>query len=133
MRRSPGPMGCPASSMNSTASASAMDPYTSMLSRSPRTLRGLWRPGVSTRTNWVSPFVATPRMVFLVVWGRGDVIATFSPTSALTSVDFPTLGRPTTETNPEVVIAAPPERGLPADLGLPQRSQRYLHIRTPLR
>jgi hypothetical protein len=29
------------------------------------------------------------------------VIATFCPTSAFSSVDFPALGRPTTQANPE--------------------------------
>ena len=35
------------------------------------------------------------------------MIAIFSPTSALTSVDFPTFGRPTTDTNP-VLTRHPP-------------------------
>ena len=36
-----------------------------------------------------------------VVCGRSDTIATLVPTSRFTSVDLPTLGRPTSETNPE--------------------------------
>ena len=36
-----------------------------------------------------------------VVWGRLDVIATFSPTRVFSSVDFPTLGLPTMVANPE--------------------------------
>jgi len=39
-------------------------------------------------------------MARLVVCGFDEVIATFSPTSALVRVDLPTLGRPTKETNP---------------------------------
>jgi hypothetical protein len=35
-----------------------------------------------------------------VVCGFELVIATFSPTRALVSVDFPTFGRPTIDTNP---------------------------------
>src|SRR6185437_11270858 len=35
-----------------------------------------------------------------VVCGLSETIATFPPQSALTSVDFPTLGRPATATNP---------------------------------
>jgi hypothetical protein len=35
-----------------------------------------------------------------VVCGFDEVMATFSPTRALVSVDLPTLGRPTNETNP---------------------------------
>src|SRR4051812_773631 len=36
-----------------------------------------------------------PRTAWRVVCGRDDVIATFEPTSALTSVDSPAFGRPT--------------------------------------
>src|SRR4028119_1305835 len=35
-----------------------------------------------------------------VVWGRGEVIETFVPTSRFTRVDLPTFGRPTTATKP---------------------------------
>jgi hypothetical protein len=42
-----------------------------------------------------------PRIVCRVVWGRLEVIATFSPTSALVSVDLPVLGRPTRQANPD--------------------------------
>src|SRR5215210_4380131 len=35
-----------------------------------------------------------------VVWGLGEVIETFVPTSRLTRVDLPTFGRPTTATKP---------------------------------
>ena len=41
-------------------------------------------------------------MTCRVVCGRLDVMATFSPVSALTSVDLPVLGRPTTETSPDL-------------------------------
>lgn len=43
-------------------------------------------------------------MRFLVVCGFFEVIATFSPRSALSSVDFPTFGRPTIAMNPVLVI-----------------------------
>ena len=33
-------------------------------------------------------------------WGRVEMIATFAPQSALTSVDLPTFGRPATATKP---------------------------------
>jgi hypothetical protein len=33
-------------------------------------------------------------MRFRVVWGFGDVIAIFAPIMRLSSVDFPTFGRP---------------------------------------
>jgi hypothetical protein len=41
------------------------------------------------------------RIVWRVVWGFVDVIATFSPTSALVRVDFPEFGLPTKQTNPD--------------------------------
>ncbi len=42
-----------------------------------------------------------PRILFLVVWGREVVMATFSPRIWLRRVDFPTFGRPTIEINPD--------------------------------
>src|SRR5699024_1060168 len=45
--------------------------------------------------------VTMPRIARRVVCGLVDVIATFSPTRALVSVDLPTLGRPTRATKPE--------------------------------
>ena len=41
-----------------------------------------------------------------VVCGRSETIATLVPTSRLTSVDFPTLGRPTSVTKPERNVTA---------------------------
>ena len=71
---------------------------------------GAARPGRSTRTSWrpASRSVATPRIARRVVCGRTETIATWEPTSALTSVDLPTLGRPASPTKPARVIAAPP-------------------------
>src|SRR5687767_206105 len=57
-------------------------------------------PGVSMKTNCAFSRVATPRMRWRVVWGFAAVMLTLKPTSALTSVDLPTLGRPTTATLP---------------------------------
>ena len=45
--------------------------------------------------------VRTPRICVRVVCGRSETIETLRPTSRFTSVDFPTFGRPTIETNPE--------------------------------
>src|SRR5437660_6040993 len=42
-----------------------------------------------------------PRMRLRVVWGFGEMMASFSPTSALSSVLLPALGRPRMQTNPE--------------------------------
>src|SRR5262249_46326861 len=61
---------------------------------------GRWMPGVSTSAISAPGSLATPRTRFLVVCGLSETIATFSPTSRLTSVDLPTLGRPTTATSP---------------------------------
>src|SRR6476619_4943268 len=58
-------------------------------------------PGVSTKiTCPASPFL-TPRMRFLVVCGLSETMAIFVPTSRLSSVDLPALGRPTRETKPD--------------------------------
>lgn len=46
-----------------------------------------------------------PRIARRVVCGFSLVIAIFSPTSALVSVDFPTFGRPTKVTNPLRVVS----------------------------
>jgi hypothetical protein len=39
-------------------------------------------------------------MRFRVVCGRGETIASFSPTRRFSRVDFPALGRPMSDTNP---------------------------------
>jgi hypothetical protein len=44
-------------------------------------------------------------MALRVVCGREEVIETLVPTRAFTSVDFPTLGRPTTVTNPDFTVS----------------------------
>ena len=41
-----------------------------------------------------------------VVWGLSEVMATLVPTMRFTSVDFPTLGRPTKVTKPERISAS---------------------------
>src|SRR5271166_778252 len=68
---------------------------------------GLWTPGVSTRTICPEgrlPLRSTltmPWMRLRVVCGLRVTMASFSPTSALSNVDFPAFGRPMIETNPE--------------------------------
>ena len=64
------------------------------------------RPGVSTKTNWLSPRVRTPQMRLRVVWGLLVTMATFSPTRALVRVDLPTLGRPQMVMMPDFLISA---------------------------
>src|SRR5947209_18592620 len=49
-----------------------------------------------------------PKMRRRVVCGLSETIATLPPHSALTSVDFPTFGRPATATKPDLML--PPQR-----------------------
>src|SRR5690606_16951236 len=100
MNRSPGPIFWSAGRQNPTTSTSPRVSRTRSFSRSPRSVRGRCTPGVSTRMIWESSRVTMPRIARRVVCGLVEVIATFSPTSALVRVDLPTLGRPTRATNP---------------------------------
>src|SRR5680860_730841 len=100
MNLSPGPMGSSAGMQSPITSTPARVAVTRLLSRSPSSVRGLWIPGVSTRMSWPFFWCTIPRIARRVVCGFDDVIATFSPTRALVSVDLPTLGRPTNDTNP---------------------------------
>ena len=72
-----------------------------VLSSSPSTSWGLCRPGVSTMMSWKSSRVSTARKRWRVVWAVLDVMAIFLPMIALSSVDLPALGRPTSVMNPE--------------------------------
>ena len=56
---------------------------------------------MSRNTICVVVVVRTPRICVRVVCGRSETIDTLRPTSWFTSVDFPTFGRPTSETNPD--------------------------------
>ncbi len=56
---------------------------------------------MSTNTTWASGRVRIPRSTVRVVCGTGEVMATRAPTTRLSSVDLPTLGRPTRATNPD--------------------------------
>ena len=56
----------------------------------------LWKPGrVQQRQTGSSPRLTMPQMRLRVVWGLLVTMAIFSPTSALSRVALPTLGRPT--------------------------------------
>src|SRR5919106_4675870 len=48
-----------------------------------------------------------PRTALLVVCGRGEVMATLSPTKEFTRVDLPVFGRPTTATKPDRNVDSP--------------------------
>ena len=92
---------CAPSTTASTASTSSRAASASCIMNSPRRLRGLCKPGVSTNTICQPSPAATPRMRLRVVCGRSETIATFSPTKRFIKLDFPTLGRPRIATNPE--------------------------------
>src|ERR1041385_214388 len=59
-------------------------------------------PGVSRKTICDSGVVTTPWMEVRVVCGLSATIATFWPTRALSSVDFPAFGPPMRETKPDL-------------------------------
>src|SRR5712664_4152264 len=65
---------------------------------------GSSRPGESVKMYCVSFLVSRPTTGSLVDWGLGDTIARCSPTSALSSVDLPTLGRPARTMVPQRVM-----------------------------
>src|ERR1700731_4303681 len=60
-------------------------------------------PGVSTRMIWALFSITMPRISARVVCTLRETIVTLEPTSALTSVDLPTLGAPISETKPHRV------------------------------
>ena len=105
-KRSPGPTFWSAGKHIAMVSTSAHVVRTTSLRRCPSVLRGRCRPGVSTSTSWASGRCTSPRIACRVVCGFDDVIATFSPTRALVSVDLPALGRPTKHAKPERKPAA---------------------------
>ena len=116
-RRSPGPIGAVASITNTTASASLSEATTRSLRRFPKAVRGRWTPGVSTSTTCRSGRCTTPRITLRVVCGRSEVMVTLVPTNALIRVLLPTLGRPTTGTNPDFT-RVPRESEIPVVPGL---------------
>src|SRR5450631_4830825 len=94
-------MGVLASMTRAVTSTSESAARARWLVRSPRVVRGRCRPGVSRRTSWLAGVSRTPRTVVRVVWGRSEVMVILVPTSWLTRVDLPALGRPTIDANPE--------------------------------
>jgi hypothetical protein len=71
-------------------------------SRSPSSVLGRCRPGVSMMTSCAPGRCTMPRMARRVVCGRLLVMAIFVPTRAFISVDLPTLGRPTKDAKPDL-------------------------------
>src|SRR6202045_2303931 len=60
-------------------------------------------PGVSTRMIWALLSMTMPRISARVVCTLRETMVTLEPTSALTSVDLPTLGAPISATKPQRV------------------------------
>src|ERR1700694_1329242 len=60
-------------------------------------------PGVSTRMIWALLSMTMPRISARVVCPLRETMVTLEPTSALTSVDLPTLGAPISATKPQRV------------------------------
>src|SRR6266540_591509 len=85
------------------------------IARSSRRL-GAKMPGVSINTSCEPSTIAMPRNNVRVVCALWDTIATLVPTSALTSVDLPTLGAPINATNPQRVRSFLPSPGMPSPL-----------------
>src|SRR5215467_10279558 len=66
---------------------------------------GAKMPGVSTRMICAAPSTTMPRISARVVCTLRETMVTLEPTSALTSVDLPTLGAPISATKPQRVLA----------------------------
>src|SRR6185369_7615091 len=68
-------------------------------------------PGVSTRMIWALSSITMPRIRARVVCTLRETMVTLEPTSALTSVDLPTLGAPISATKPQRVSLGAPGVG----------------------
>src|SRR5580692_7524649 len=93
--------------INRTTSQPSRASRTSTIILRPRELSGLCTPGVSIKTICAAlrPLalgrLTMPWIRLRVVCGLGEMIASFSPTRALSNVDLPALGRPRMQTKPE--------------------------------
>ena len=101
---SPLPKGVDMSTTNNITSVSFMEKYASLLSNLPNLFLGLWIPGVSTKTIWVSSSLYIPWMLFLVVWGLLEVIAIFLPMMVFNRLLLPTFGLPIIPTKPLFIV-----------------------------
>src|ERR1700674_5046444 len=88
------------SAITQTRSTSSSARSTVRRMNAPSFPAGACSPGVSTNTICVPGRLRIPVMRLRVVCGRGDTIASFSPTRRLSSVDLPEFGRPTREAKP---------------------------------
>src|SRR5580692_12237194 len=71
-----------------------------------RRRRGAKIPGVSTKMSCAAPSRAMPRTSWRVVCTFGVTMEILVPTSALASVDLPTLGAPISATKPQRVFCS---------------------------
>src|SRR5580658_6090091 len=95
-----------ASINSATISASWVEPQAvATMARSSRR-RGEKIPGVSTKISCAAPSMAMPRTRVRVVCTLGVTMEILAPTSALASVDLPTLGAPISATNPQRVVSS---------------------------
>src|SRR6201987_5922682 len=105
MRSASSSMPALASSSTQTRSASCAPlQAVDTMARSSRRF-GAKMPGVSTRMICASFSITMPGISPLVVCTLRETIVTLEPTSALTSVDLPTLGAPISATKPQRVSA----------------------------
>ena len=75
---------------------------------------GMKMPGVSTRMIWALLSITMPRISARVVCTLRETMVTLEPTSALTSVDLPTLGAPISATKPQRVAAGATSPSMPS-------------------
>ena len=107
-----------ASTTNTTRSASASaEAAVRFMARLSARFSPRCRPGVSTKAICTPGRLSMPSTRWRVVCGRDVTMESFSPTSALSSVDLPTLGRPTSAAKParnvrRVASVPAPERFL---------------------
>src|SRR5262245_47548791 len=94
------------------SASSTPDQALAIIARSSRRLGGKI-PGVSMKINCESSTIAIPRSSARVVCALCETMATLAPTSALISVDLPTLGAPISATNPQRMCGFAPGAGMP--------------------
>ena len=80
---------------------------------------GMKMPGVSTRMIWALLSITMPRISARVVCTLRETMVTLEPTSALTSVDLPTLGAPISATKPQRVAAGAASPSTPSSWAHP--------------
>ena len=102
---SPAPINVVGSTSQSTTSTSFSVCSATFTIYSPSLFFALWMPGVSRKMIWPRSSVYTVWIRLRVVWGLSEVMAIFCPIRWFISVDLPTLGRPTSVTNPDFLLS----------------------------